>query len=665
MTKGTKADAAENGVVRTSEITVRHDYAAIDSLYDLFEVDLDHDHRNRILKAADETFTDHQICSVRYQYDGPMLVMLKRDSGNDLLMEEFISGTGSTAGYRRVNPSSVSDRDLTQLLLNALCRSDCIYRYNNTTGRMLFHNPGWKNDSRHRTFLEMRIENDPTDCSGSRRLYITANVRTMSNLRIRDVRENITLKKGKTLDSYPHYSIDKLGQVHRDDKGSFIERVENGFQKNELEFLSMFNIRSFGKCKAKAIETVIDDYNDRFGYGEYGERISEISLREIADSATLRMDNNAKKDLHDRIESMLRRLDVRIVDTIGTDESKACVDKITGIVRDGKYFWKPESQRPQSAMKKDYESRGYGVTLKTSDTVEEVPGRAYIILVRPSEQYNEDNDPHRVYRNIAVQHIEDVSLADKGEDDRNSWTEVDASLKELCIKQDIIDGTISMDDWGAYGFEEPVSFVSRIQGTDRLVSLTIGCDGSTDYRAFDIGDAPDDFSECRRKFTPIDQRRNVSRDGNEPECLIYCGDQVLEIVLTPAFGMPDIIGIEEFLNDSVGVHKGIKSRDFMETHYKSCVDAHMWKEDGGEVCYSVGIPFRDLTGYAILKSALIRRVKSVKPGKNVDLSKLKSLLLTAFVRYRQLTVLPYPIKYIRAYAEMNDISKSELEETKQ
>ena len=92
--------------------------------------------------------------------------------------------------------------------------------------------------------------------------------------------------------------------------------------------------------------------------------------------------------------------------------------------------------------------------------------------------------------------------------------------------------------------------------------------------------------------------------------------------------------------------KGVRSKQYKEELFGSCLDIKCYQKDGLQYYYS------GVSGYGLNSSIQCAvSIRKIVPYKESELffDQLLPLMAVSFVRNGQLTVVPFPFKYLREY----------------
>jgi hypothetical protein len=243
------------------------------------------------------------------------------------------------------------------------------------------------------------------------------------------LRNKIEFKK-KKFEEYPKYVFSAHNTLRRklkDDTGySFIMRQTKN-AKTEIAFLDIQNIDRFNQSKMGILTTVLENFNDRFS------SIAHLEFESITDYKALDYTRSVANENKQAIFSLLSIKPIKIVDCINDEYSKIFCKEICDLL-----FSK------------------YGIKVSYGKRI--AKDHLNIRVIHNAAFYADSEDPHRVFDDVAVQHItfEDFSEC--------SEFAIATVIHEMLIKDDLVKQKISLFDWNTLGFKEDIDF--GIEATD-------------------------------------------------------------------------------------------------------------------------------------------------------------------------------------------------------
>lgn len=273
-----------------------------------------------------------------------------------------------------------------------------------------------------------------------------------------------------------------------------------------------------------------------------------------------------------------------------------------------------------------------------------VPNTCYIVLHHNAEHYKRENidDPYAKLKRDSIpiqsitvedskEAIEKGSLKEKNEKIQAFYKTI---LKELVIKNDIItQKTITMDKWKDRSYEK--NWVFGIEQDDVRYMFIIFPNGDFyPYKDDGFGLLP---FEC--KYEEVNKAARILRDSKDKIKSVVV-DQDGNALLLYKSGMV-VMPKEDILHLDHSSHK----RAVIDEYFAGGYDTSIYQSGA---YYSSGIPHN--SDATMPNATNIYRVKVIE-GQNMIDSLLKTFGVP-FVRLESFTVLPFPFKYVREYADM-------------
>ena len=293
---------------------------------------------------------------------------------------------------------------------------------------------------------------------------------------------------------------------------------------------------------------------------------------------------------------------------------------------------------------------------------EPTTGGLYLRLVHNKEFYEKNDlpDPYRIYPDVAVQHLTYEQLqeslmemnkkinASKKPDPEPKNATVLTCLLNLAIKRDIISaGHSTLYDWsGSCG--RHLQFYLKTKDDNDLThywGMDILEDGT-----FAFAELTDDPTASENISYRLDADVLDALFDADAECAIRDGSDINIIRKTPYFTVPDLDALQNFADTQHRQGDGIRAVHHREKYLDACIDIRT-VHIGEGLFYYVGTAGSALKA-SIDRAADIRRIVPFEDSR-IFLDELLDLMCVEFVRTGRLTVLPFPVKYLREYARMH------------
>lgn len=591
-------------MIRTNKLECSIDVAKIAAKYDFFRIETSEIYLKSGALMLDAPLLENNTCAVRFDSRKSLLVMMNRDEGNKAKLKQVIS---KIEGFdcitiKTVDISEVKKFELIQLLLNALSRYDLPeLNFNNLTGHLYCFHPKWIKKSKGVIWqvpcMEMRI---------SEEMILSLNIRTFTSGKLQ---KNITFKKKKYHD-YPKYVFSSRNTLRRklaeDNEDEFILRQVDG-EKNDIGFLDTKSLDGFRATKMGVLACVIESFNENY------EKIAHMEFAQVIASQCIDHDLVAKKSNKNAVKQALKQ-PIRLVDQVNDEHSEDFLKRVQKVLKDN---WSIEAVIGQRVMKNSLN----------------------IVLIHDVDYYEGMDDPHSLHYDATVQHITREKY------DGDSKFTAEAVIHELLIKEDIRNKKISLFNWNELDVAGDVSFGTKFtddENESRYFFMTVHSDGTFDIRE-EINDL---FSQsCYASCMEIFDRAEVAKDDVKGIVMDAYGN-INVIKDTGWITIPEIIEIKKELE--AGNNK-LRSKAKREDLLSSCLDIKSFRVDN-TLYYFVGTIGEGMK-YAIHNAANIRRIEPYN-GAPEFFEKLLPLMNVSFVKNEQLTVMPFPFKYLREWVNI-------------
>ena len=263
-------------------------------------------------------------------------------------------------------------------------------------------------------------------------------------------------------------------------------------------------------------------------------------------------------------------------------------------------------------------------------------GALNICVIHNAAYYEDIEDPYKEkHEGVAVQHITFEDFSGKSE------FAISTIVHELLIKKDILRGQITLFDWNALGYQEEICFgcVKCDNGVNRYFFMNIKPDGSFTFTEskLDIFNM-DQYHECVEIF------ENAKAKSEDVQGVLKNANGKINIIKgTDWITLPELFAIEAELLEGNNKLRGRNKRDELLT---SCLDIKCF-EQNSDTYYFVGEIGEGMRN-SISHSTNIRQIVRYKDAPDF-FEQLLPLMSVSFVKNGQLTVIPFPYKYLREY----------------
>ena len=595
--------------IKTNQLVCFIDRKQFADCYDVYYLETIDKYIKRGAYILDVAELDNDIKSIKFESGKRVYLLLQTNPANKDKIKSLLPGIedGDRYSIGKADVSELSDDIIVQLLLNALGSYDSEFlKFNNLTGHLYcFHTDWIKHGKDKSTDVIWRVP--CLELSVTKEMSLNLNVRTFTSELLRN---RITFTK-KKFEDYPKYVFAANNTLRRrlkdDNETCFIMR-QIDCTKTEIPFLDLQNIAKFQHTKMGVLNSVLNTFNEK-----YSDMCKlEFACKEI--SSRLDYSKSVQKENTKRIKEVLEKKGVQLIDQIGDEYSAIFTDNIKSLL-ESKYDIRPTIGKRVSKDKLN------------------------IMIIHNAEYYNGVNDPHdKVYEDAAIQHITFEDFSDSSE------FAIATVVHEIIIKKDIQERKLSLFDWSELGFEEPVSFgiEAEIDEIKRYFFITVNPDGDFEIKEQELTlFEMDEYTEMVEIF---EQGRT---DSETVKGVIRFADSSINVIKdSGVFTLPKIDKIAELLDKGDNRLRGKARREEL---LSSCLDIKMYEENGQ--CYfcvgTIGEGMRP----NIQRASVVRTMEGYN-GVEVKFEQILPMMNVTFVRNGQLTVLPFPFKYLKEYVKI-------------
>ncbi len=588
--------------IKTNQLNMTLDAAAFNEKFDVFEVRTSDEYFDRGAYILDTDIICGNISSVFFTGGKCFYVLMDKAQDNKRRLKEALLDAegGDKISLEEKSASELSDRVILSLLLNAMGSYQLDFlRFNNLTGHLYCFTPEWIERGKKGSLINRIkcLEMGVTD-----ELRLRLSVRTFTSELLR---KKITFDKRK-FEQYPKYTYAANDTLRRrlksDQEPGFIMRQIDG-KRSVVPFINILSLKEFEASKMGAIASVMAAFNSKY------DSLCHICFEEITDY-TVFVEENLVAENNRRVSEFLGQAGVKLVDVIGDEYSAAFCDEVVATLK-GKYGVRA--------------SVGKRISKKVLN----------IRVIHNAAYYNGVEDPYKKsYPDTAVQHI---TLEDFKGDAKAAMTTV---AHELLIKQDVQSKRITLFDWASMGISESITFgvSGTIDKKKRYFFMTIHPDGTFDFEERESMKSLDEYADCV----------SILDDGYKKDVagVICFANGDINVIKEPnLITIPEIEKIHEYLSAGNTSLRGKEKRDEL---FSSITEVRMYEEDGRNY-YFAGIIAKGMH-YKIGDAANVRCVEGYN-GAPARFGQLLPLMYVPFVRNSQLTVVPFPFKYLREYIQ--------------
>ena len=594
-----------NAPIKTNKLRLNVDYCIFNDQYDVFSVSTSENYFKHGARILDVPLLDNRVCAIRFSGGKTFYAMMTHSPGNLNVLKTVLQQDEEAD---KIIISQLKGEDLysdviTQLLLNGMASAQSRFlRFNNLTGQLYCFHPQWlKHSKKQGQDVIMKVP--CLKVNVTRQLRIEATVCTFTSVLLRN---KITFKR-RRFEEYPQYVLSVHNTLRRkleqDTATGYIQRQTDN-DRSDIPFIDFQSIARFEQSKMGVIWQVVSDFNTKY------DGLARLSFEETSSYTALDYDRSTSKEDKQAVRSALSDASVRLVDAIGDEYSRVFCENISEL----------------------FSSR-YGISVPIGKKVTE--GHLNVRIIHNKAYYEGSHDPHDdEFADAAVQHITLEDFAD------NCETAISTIVHELLIKQDLQNRRISLFNWQALTYQNDWSFgIASDSEPRRYYFMTVHPDGSFSIKEqtlnlFEQSEYDDCVTIFEDEKRSAEQVRGIIRDGN---------GKINVIRDTGWYTIPQIEQIQEEL--SAG-NTYLRSKAARNEFLSACLDIkYIPNDDCGY--YFVGTIGNGMRAN-IARASNIRKIEGYC-GAPIFFEQLLPLMNVSFVRNGQLTILPFPFKYLREY----------------
>jgi hypothetical protein len=608
------------------------DYPSIDRQYDFYLIE---NHGGKFKPNArifDESLASKNVVAVQYTSGPSFILMLKKDRMNDATVAEIIKNARDEKNDITKKKLSVPfesyPHSLIQIMFNGLAKSSKNENVSNLGGKLYYFSEKSK-DGRQVFCVEVKILNGYT---------ISLSGKTFTRTTMSTGRPEYILQANNTL---------KL-RSKSDGAVDFYTPYQYQDTRHQVTFLDVSGISKFESSKVGILSRLLEKFKKQYGI--------QLKIKEENDWEKLDVKSatTQKRDHLRRIKNTLDGKKINIVNAIvGDDNAMSFCQKLKDVIErifiDEMYFLKGD--------------RKLNFSVEVCEKEDEGTLNFRIIHSKSYYENQKEKDAYKLYPNVPVQHI---TIDDFPRRSRNSKdgkrkkgdpeeSACIAALNDLIVKYDLIanrEKSISITDWNSYHYENDWKFYfcyeKEIETEEKktvkenhyyLMHIEPnGCFGVREICERDAEYAQyDEIFSMNNMKAERHNRSVMDSDGN-----------INIIQESSNFMLPSISEINDALRN-----EGIsRKKDDLEKYFGACLDIYYHNStEGNDELYSVG-QIGSGMNTTIERSAKIRKIIPYKNSKLFFRNVLDTMNVT-FVRNGQLTIMPFPFKYIREWIELN------------
>ena len=592
--------------IKTNQLVCYTDRKQFADCYDVYYLETIDKYIKRGAYILDVAELDYDIKSIKFESGKRVYLLLQTNPANKDKIKSLLPGIedGDRYSIGKADVSELSDDIIVQLLFNALGSYDSEFlKFNNLTGHLYCFHTDWIKHGKEKN-ADVIWKVPCLELSVTKEMCLNLNVRTFTSELLRN---RITFTK-KKFEDYPKYVFAANNTLRRrlkdDNETCFIMRQIDG-TKTEIPFLDLQSIEKFQHTKMGVLNSILNTFNEKYS------QICKMEFARKEISQRLDYSKSVQKENVKRIKNVLEEKGVQLIDHID-DEYSAIFTQNIGALLKSKYEIRPTIGKRVSKDKLN------------------------IMIIHNAEYYNGVNDPHdKAYEDAAVQHITFEDFSDSSE------FAIATVVHEIIIKKDIQERKISLFDWSNLGFEEAVSFgiEAEIEDIKRYFFITVNPDGS-----FDITEREITLFEMNEYTEMVEIFEQGRTNSESVKGVIRFADGSINVIKDAGlYTVPEIKDIADLLENGDNKLRGKERRDEL---LSSCLDIKLY-EESGRGYYFVGTIGEGMR-QKIQRACVVRTIEGYD-GAEIRFDEMLPMMNVTFVHSGQLTVMPFPFKYLREY----------------
>ena len=598
--------------IQTNKLVADLNTGILSEKYEIFNVrtsDMYFGKGNNAAKLVDDFTNEKFVLSVVYERGNSFYMLLKKSVENQNNINEAVQKLHGTENITvdKMYVESVPQNIIVQLLLNSMGTYEgAILGYHNVTGHFYINHPSWVKPKRKQIVsLELRV---------TKEMLLDWNVRTFTSI----TQQRYIRFGKKKFNEYPEYVLGKDNILKRIEKGSSSEAYilrQIGDDKTNIKFLEIDSLEKFQKTKMGVICDCIDKFNTKFS------GVAHLEFDSFNDYQEEQISSKFLKGSEQRIKESAPSHKIVLVDGVLDPTSPLCIERLKQKIK---------------------EQFGCDISVYKRPKVDAIN----IVLIHEDDFYKDNDDPHdKVYKDCAIQHVTIETIAhlmSSEKDNETGWKSIlDCIMQEVLIKEDIVCNHISMVNWSDYGFIGNIVFGICYKGGDdcrHFYFMTISPNGD-----FTIAEREntifehDEYQECIDIF-----------DNEDVVGVVKYGDDVNVIRNTRLKTIPEIEHIKERLQNN---DNKIRDKISREELFPAITDIKCFSNNNNSMFYFSGIIGTGMR--RVIPTAANIRLVDTWQKSNLFFEKLLKLMAVTFVRNGQLTVVPFPFKYLLEFARTN------------
>lgn len=611
-----------NAPFKINRVVAKIDHEKIDEKYDFFVVKTSEKYFDTGARILDDLIMDNLAKSVQFDLGSKFYVMMNHDETNEEKIKKALQANekAETLSFEKINSHGMYENQLVQLFLNGLYRSEHkMLRYNNLAGHLYCFHPNWLTHKRSdvNTIWTVPCLDIKITWQGN----LTFDIKTFSAVQAL-LNKCSEEEKSKIL-KLPRYTLEANNTMRRslkEDEGKlqYVMRTF-GNKKAIKNFMTLSPANKYIESKMGMLAEILSKFHNEYG------ALLQLDFATIDEYKSEEFTTKIGNENDDYINKALQSQPIKIIDEVNDEYSADECQKILALISE-------RFPGVQVSIGKNFSKKSLNIS-----------------LLHNEKYYKENNLPDPYKKQHDGYTIQHMTIEDAME---SLDAAINNVIHNVLIKEDLKKKRISLFNWEKIGLNEKISFATAREignkgGFYKYVFMDIFSDGS-----FEISELEHDlfsqnqYSKCVDIF---DRAHSEKRNRIEPVKGIIQDSQgnFNAIRDTEIITLPEFLKVKEAFD--AGNDK-VRRVEYLNTYFSACTNIKMF-EDNGKHYYCVGIKKQNFP-QSISRAVNVREIESFD-GAPVLFEKLLPLMSVEFVRNGQLTVLPFPFKYLREWIDMH------------
>lgn len=550
----------------TTRLKVGFDYAKLAEDFTIIEIANDDKQQGRWkgkegveegLNFVDVPLQELNATATLWTNDGKIMVLYSKENFSRQRLMESLQKKAPNARLQAIKIDKNTDkRMLLSLLITAMPKMITNDNdYNNITGKFFFKSGYQEQEEKedketalYYSFLQAEIE---------RGLILVVKQATFKKCTESDLPDGsfTVVSRGKQKSLRRR----QLGDERKPDCTICMKKGRM-YKKFTTNFIDVERKDAFDKTKCGLMHELLEDFNELYGEKYLTENISFCKNDDAEKYETKHLKKKGKRKKADEKNEEAR---FKTIEQLFLDTGKK-INIIVHSQNDSENERKSHAEMLAEAIKQQLKT---DYDIETTINAEALPNHFNVIVVHDKDyyQHKESTDEYQTIARLetqseATQHVTVERFIRNGKTDKkNLKTACKVILQQLIIKNDLLNGQITMADWRKYGIDKPMSFVIRENlartknGRDdrenpkyQYFNMTVEPDGKCSFGNF--SDASICLNDDEEKIIQCFKQQKELNDGYARECegvFYFKINNIHAIVRTPERVIPNLAELAE------------------------------------------------------------------------------------------------------------------------